>query len=137
MVASQLSQKRHRLFGALGDQLAVYPVQRVGEGGSLAGHVRREQVARRNVEGKPAGVKPADEPVFVVRVDGGMQCRQRIPVVEAHARRFYAGLNVPRYRRERRCRAPSNRSATRIAASSAALFFSIQSLIRAIESSRR
>src|ERR1700738_3358072 len=97
MVASQLSQKRHRLFGSLGDQLAVYPVQRVGKGGSLAGHVRWEQVTRGNVEGNPARVKPADEPVCVVRVDGGMQYRQRVPVVEAHARRFYAGLSATQY----------------------------------------
>ena len=95
VVASQLSQKRHRLFGALGDQFAVHPVQRVSEGGPLGGHVGREQITRRRVEGKPAGVKPADEPVFVVRVDGGMQYRQRIPVVEAHGRRFYARSDKP------------------------------------------
>ena len=64
MVAAQLGQERHRLVGALGDQLAVHPVQRVGESGSLAVHIGREQVAHRNVEGKPVGVEPVDE--FVV-----------------------------------------------------------------------
>src|SRR5271156_990917 len=137
MVASQLRQKRHRLLSTLGDQLAVHPVQRMGKGRPLAAHVRREQVAWRNVERKPARVKPADEPVFVVRVDGSMQYRQCIPVVEAHARRSYAGLSGSRYSALTPLWSTIKPITSRIAASNAALFRSIQSLSRAIGSLRR
>ena len=61
VVAAELGQKSHRLLGALGDQFAVHPVQRLGESGSLAVHFGREQVAHRDVEGEPVGVEPVDE----------------------------------------------------------------------------
>ena len=69
---------------ALGDELAVHPVQRVGESGSLAVHFGWEQVAHRDVEGKPVGVEPVDELVARARVllaEGVVQHPQRIPVV--------------------------------------------------------
>ena len=95
VVASQLRQKRHRIFGTLSDQFAVNPLQGLREGGPLHAHIGRKQVARRRIGGKPAGVEAADEPVVVVRVEGGVQHRQRIPVVEAHGRRFYACFSGP------------------------------------------
>ncbi len=63
VVPAELGKEGHRLLGALRDQFAVHPVQRVGESGSLAIHFGRKQVAHRDVEGKPAGVEVVDEPV--------------------------------------------------------------------------
>ena len=61
VILAELGKKGHRLLRALCHQFAVYPVQCVGESGSLAVHFRREKVAYRDVEGKPVGVEPADE----------------------------------------------------------------------------
>ena len=61
VVAAQLSEERHRLLGALGDQLGEQPRHRLGERGALRIHVRRKQVAGRDVDGEPAGVEPADQ----------------------------------------------------------------------------
>ena len=61
VIPAELGKKRHRLLGALRDQFAVHPVQRVRESGSLAVHFGRKQVAYREVEGKPVGVEAADE----------------------------------------------------------------------------
>ncbi len=60
VIPAELGKKRHRPLSALRGQFAVYPVQCVGESGSLAIHFRREQVAYRVVEAKPVGVEPAD-----------------------------------------------------------------------------
>jgi hypothetical protein len=46
VVASQLRQKRHRIFGTLSDQFAVNPLQGLSEGGPLHAHIGRKQVAR-------------------------------------------------------------------------------------------
>jgi hypothetical protein len=84
MVPAELGKKSHRLLRALGDQLAVHPVQCVGESGSLALHFRREQVADRDVEVKPVGVEPVDELVAqagTLRREGVAQHLQRVPVV--------------------------------------------------------
>ncbi len=68
VIPAELGKKGHRLRGALRDQLAVNPVQRVGESGSLAVHFGRKQIAHRDVEGEPVGVEPVDE--FVARDPG-------------------------------------------------------------------
>ena len=88
VVATQLSEERHRLLGALGDQLAEQPRHRLGERGALVAHVGREQVAGRDVDGEPAGVEPADQFVGPQRrVDRVAQHAQRVTVVESHAAR--------------------------------------------------
>ena len=57
VVPAELGQKGHRLVGALGDQFAVNPVQRVGESGSLAVHFGWEQVADRRCRGRTSGCR--------------------------------------------------------------------------------
>ena len=84
VIPAKLGKKGHRLLGALGDQLAVHPVHRVGESGSLAVHFRRKQVAHRDVEGEPVGVEPVDQ----LAVESVAQNLQRISVFQAHGRRF-------------------------------------------------
>ena len=88
VVTAQLSQERHRLLGALRDHLGEQPRHRLGECGALCAHVGREQVARRDVDGEPAGVEPADQFVRPQRrVDRVAQLAQRVTVIESHAAR--------------------------------------------------
>ncbi len=84
VIPAELGKKGHRFFGALRDQFVVYPVQRVRESGTLAVHFGREQVAHRDVEGKPVGVEPADQLVAearVLRLEGVAQNPQRVLVL--------------------------------------------------------
>jgi len=84
MVPAELSEKSHRLLRALRDQLAVHPVQRVGESGSLDLHFGWKQVTDRDVEIEPVGVEAADEFVAEARAlrrEGIAQHPQRVPVV--------------------------------------------------------
>ncbi|CFS01238.1 Uncharacterised protein [Mycobacterium tuberculosis] len=87
VVAAELGKKGHRFLGALRHQLAVHPVQRLPESGSLGAHVGWEQVAYRGVEGKPMGIEAADQ-FRVVELEGVLQHPQRVPVLEAHGPRF-------------------------------------------------
>ena len=91
MIPAQLGKEGHRLLRALRDQLAIHPVQRMCESRSLAIHFGGKQIAHRGVEGEPLGIEAADELVARARVllaEGVMQHPQRIPVVQAHGRRF-------------------------------------------------
>ena len=88
VVAAQLREERDGLLGALGDELAEQPRQRLGERRALRLHVGWEQVADRDVDGEPAGVEPADQFVGAQRgVDRVAQHAQRVTVVESHAAR--------------------------------------------------
>ena len=77
VIPAELSEKSYRLLGALRDQFAVHPVQRVRESGSLAAHFGRKQVAHRDVEGEPMGVEAVDE----VTLKGVAQHPQRVLVL--------------------------------------------------------
>ena len=77
VIPAKLGEERDRLLGALRDQLAVHPLQRVRESGSLAIHFGRKQVAHRDVEGEPVGVEAVDE----LAPEGVAQNLQRIPVL--------------------------------------------------------
>ena len=88
VITAQLCQERHRLLGALGDELGEQPRHRLGERGSLRIHVRGEEIAHREVDGEPAGVEPADQFVGpVLRVDRVAKHAQRVTVVDSHAAR--------------------------------------------------
>ena len=76
VIPAELSEKGHRFVGALRDQFAVHPLQRVRESGSLAVHFGRKQVAHRDVEGKPVGIEAMNELTF----EGVAQNPQRISI---------------------------------------------------------
>ena len=61
VIPAQLGEEGHRLLGALRDQLAVHPVQRMCESRSLAIHFGWKQIAHRGVEGEPLGIEAAHE----------------------------------------------------------------------------
>ncbi len=61
VIPAELGKKGHWLLRALLHQLAVHPVQCVGESGSLAIHFGRKQVAYRGVEGEPVSVEAVDQ----------------------------------------------------------------------------
>ena len=126
VIAAELGKEGHRLLGALRDQFAEHPVQRLAERGALAVHVGRKQVAHRDVEGEPAGVEPVDE-----LVAGPSRGRRRRAAPAA--RRDPRGprtqiLGAPPHQRVDALVEQPAADPMRIAATSAALCRSIQSL---------
>ena len=85
VIAAELREECHGLFGALLDEFAQHPVERLAEGSALGGQVRWEEVARRQVAGEPPGVEAADHVVPAVRgVYQGPHRHQRFAVVKSH-----------------------------------------------------
>ena len=88
VVAAELGEEGDGLLCSLGDELVTQPCQRLGEDVSLLLHVGREQVARGEVGGEPAGVEIPDQHFGLgARTDGGAQNAHRLPVFESHAAR--------------------------------------------------
>jgi hypothetical protein len=84
VIPAELGKKSHRLLRALGDQFAVHPMQCVRESGSLCVHFRGEQIAYRDIDGKPVSVEPADKFVAgarALRSEGVAQHPQRVPIL--------------------------------------------------------
>ena len=86
VIPAQLSQERHRLFGALVDELAEQPRQRLAEHIELSAQIGWEQVTHRHVDGEPFGIELPDHiPGPQARVDRVAQHPQPVAVVESHA----------------------------------------------------
>ena len=86
VISPQLGQERHRLVGALVDELTEQPRQGLAESLELGSQIGWEQVAHRHVDGEPFGVELADHvhgpEAWVDRV---AQHPQPVAVVESHA----------------------------------------------------